>query len=463
MKSYKHIVSLIFLVITIASCVNDDKANLPSVEDRIDEAVGELRESLLAPADGWRLDYRPTNQTGAFLILLNFNDDGTVRVQSDVSANNGEFRDHVIAYRIDSSQGLELIMETYGVFHYLFELQRASFGGEFEFVFEGEEGENLIFSSKTDPSSDVTELLFVPASTSDASQISTEATSTLSKGHFQTENLGGIGNFGTFNFHLQDQDYLLSAIFDLETRNMKILGIAEGGDMSAVVANDNIVDIGAESTFSLRSEKVVLDQSITATLNGNSIEIKEIPVSNASMFVDSFCDGQQDSVVRFNASSGDLGNFEANGSLFQVANGFKPSDDVYSINHVFLYDENDNSIADQIEAVFPDVVAFQWYHGIEIADTLFNGIGFVTVDEFNNAEFFLRGYDFTQTGNFLQITFNGNDLITEDNPSQEQLDGLYQLTDEIYSGGEVYMLELLNINGLFEFYNPCNKYKGFLF
>ena len=193
----KNYIWLSVLLISLG-CSNDDGAKLPSVEDRVNEAVEELRESLVAPANGWRLDYRPTSQTGTYLILLDFNVDGTVRLQSDVTSNNGEFRDQVIAYRIDSSQGIELIMETYSVFHYLFELQQASFGGEFEFIFEGEEGDNLNFKSKTDAGSDVTNLLFIPATPSDSDLISTASPMTLSQGHFQSENLSARSGFYTF-------------------------------------------------------------------------------------------------------------------------------------------------------------------------------------------------------------------------------------------------------------------------
>ncbi len=459
----KRYFSFILLTISLFSCNNDNRLDIPSVEERVAQSTEALKEQLTDPDFGWRLDYKPTSNAGIFLILLDFDEDGTVRIQSDVPDENGIFLDQTISYRIDQELDTELVLETYAVFHYLFEQNQNTFGGEFEFIYEGEQGNDLNFSSKTDLSSDVTNLVFTPASASDSEVISTEATVTLSQGNFQTSNLGGIGNFGVFNFHLQDQGYLLSVTFDLERRKLKVLGIAEGTDMSSVITNDNIVDIGRETTFSLSNERVVLDQPITASLGGNTFQIEEIPISSSAKFAESFCVGQQDSVVRFNATASDLGAFEANSSLFQVANAFEVSDDVYSINHIFIYDENDNSISDQIEAVFPEVVAFQWYHGVEIADSLFNGVGFVTVDAFNSVEFFLRGYDFTQNGNFLEITFNDENIITEDNPTQEQLDGLDQLTDQIFSGGAVYMLELSNIDGLFEFYNPCNKYKGFLF
>ncbi len=354
----KNYIWLSILLISLG-CSNDDGAKLPSVEDRVNAAVEELRETLVEPANGWRLDYRPTSQTGTYLILLDFNTDGTVRLQSDVTANSGEFRDQVIAYRIDSSQGIELIMETYSVFHYLFELQQASFGGEFEFIFEGDEGDNLNFKSKTDAGSDVTSLLFVPATSADDDLISTVSAKTLSQGHFQSENLGGIGSFGIFNFHLLDQDFTLSATFDLQKRTIKLLGIAEGSDMSSVISNDNISEINVETGFSFQNEQIILDQSINVSFNGNTFEIQEIPVGEALRFQESFCTGQQDSVTRFSAIGTDLGAYEANSSLFQVANGFKASaNDVFAINHIFLYDEDDNSIEDQIENVFPDIVEY---------------------------------------------------------------------------------------------------------
>ena len=130
----------VLLIALFWGCSQDEAAKLPSVEKRTQEAIDNLKDALTEPTSGWKLSYQPTNETGAFLILMDFNENGTVRIQSDVTANNGEFRDHTISYRIDSSQGLELVLETYGVFHYLFELDQNTFGGEFEFVFVEDQG-----------------------------------------------------------------------------------------------------------------------------------------------------------------------------------------------------------------------------------------------------------------------------------------------------------------------------------
>ncbi|MEP5611749.1 MAG: DUF4302 domain-containing protein [Cyclobacteriaceae bacterium] len=449
--------------IFLFSCAVDNGAQLPSVEERAGEAIETLKNDLTSPADGWVLSYRPTNQTGVFYILLDFNEDGTVRIQSDVAGNNGEFRDQANSYRIDSSQGLELIIESYGVFHYLFELEQNSFGAEFEFIFIEKEANNLVFRSKSDQGFDVTVLTFEEAGPNASNSITVEALGFLEQGIFQESNLGNTGNMGHFNFHIPANNHTISTSLDLDRRVIKFLGIAEGLDMASIVAANSISNLDNEIRFSLSNESIVLDQTLQINFGGSSYQIDEIPIGNFSTSQEGFCTGQQETIVNL-SGSGDLGAFTAQSSLFQVRNGFQPApDDVYGVNYIFIFDETDNSISDQLEAVFPDVVAFQWYFNFEIdADSILNAVGFVTVDEFNNADFYLRGFDVVQTGNRLQMTFNGKDLITDDTPTTEQLTGLDQLTDQIFSGGEVYVLEILNQGGLFEFYNPCNKYKGYV-
>ena len=460
MRQVLPILTLMFII--LAGCNKGEEPKLPSVEERVKEAVENLEDLLTEPANGWRLNYQPTFESGTFLILLDFRNDGTVRVQSDVSANDGEFRDQIIAYRIDSSQGLELILETYGVFHYIFELEQNSFGGEFEFVFVEESDDNLIFRSKSDQFNS-TILTFEPGSSTDSNLISTEALNILRQGIFQSDNLGNIGGMGNFNFYIPTNDHTISATFELESRTLKLLGIAEGNGMAAIISANSISNINLQSSFSLSNESVVLDDPQAVTFGGVSYEISEIPIGNFSKTVESFCTGQQDSVVNLSGSAS-FGDFTAKSSLFQTHNGFQPRpNNSYSVNYVFLYDENDISISDQIETVFPNVVAFQWYNGFAISgDSLLNAIGFVTLDEFNNADFFLRGVDMTRVGNYVQLSFNDDDIVTNDNAPQDQLDDWKALMDQIFEGGNVYVLEMLNEGELFEYYNPCNRYKGYM-
>ena len=183
------------------ACSQDDGPKLPSVEERKEEAIDDLNDKLTGASNGWKVSYAPTEGTGVFFILMDFNRDGTVRLQSDVTANEGEFRDQIVSYRIDSSQGLELIFETYGVFHYLFELEQTTFGAEFEFVFVEEQSNNLLFRSKTDGGLEPTTLVFEQAGSSDDALISTEAPAILSLGIFRGDNLANVGGLGNFNFY----------------------------------------------------------------------------------------------------------------------------------------------------------------------------------------------------------------------------------------------------------------------
>ena len=104
-------------------------------------------------------------------MLLTFDEEGAVRIKSDLANNSGEFFDQTLPYRIDSNLGMELVFETFGVFHYLFEIDANTFGAEFEFVYKGKEGGNLIFESKTDEINP-TVLTFEPASANDENLLS---------------------------------------------------------------------------------------------------------------------------------------------------------------------------------------------------------------------------------------------------------------------------------------------------
>ena len=111
MKWIVYILPLFFLI----SCTEND-GDIDSVEKRVQEAIDGLFDELNEPANGWKVVYTPTNASGGFFMLLDFALDGRVRVRTDVAANDGEFLDHFMSYRVDNSMRLELIFETYGVF-----------------------------------------------------------------------------------------------------------------------------------------------------------------------------------------------------------------------------------------------------------------------------------------------------------------------------------------------------------
>ena len=136
LKKY-YLLFLFSFLICLSSCDDDgEPANLESADERRTQAKNELINELIAPENGWKVSYIPSEDAGMFNILMKFNSEGEVSILSDVSNSEENFFEDVIPYRIDILNETKVVLETYGVFHYLFELYQASFGGEFQFVFK---------------------------------------------------------------------------------------------------------------------------------------------------------------------------------------------------------------------------------------------------------------------------------------------------------------------------------------
>src|SRR5690606_6989705 len=118
-------------------------------DERVAEAKAALKQDLTA--NPWKLKYKPEQGAGSFWMLLEFNDNDQVTIKSDLGSNEGKYYEQTISYRIDSSLGLELILETYSVFSFLFEQDQATFLAEYEFHYVNKTPDNaLVFRSKTD-------------------------------------------------------------------------------------------------------------------------------------------------------------------------------------------------------------------------------------------------------------------------------------------------------------------------
>ena len=100
----RYLVIFIFLALVFFGCTTDDGPNLPPFEERVNTAITTLRTDLTSPSLGWRLEYKPTPESGVFFMLLKFTDKD-VTIQSDVVANDGFFFEQTIPYRIDNALG----------------------------------------------------------------------------------------------------------------------------------------------------------------------------------------------------------------------------------------------------------------------------------------------------------------------------------------------------------------------
>jgi hypothetical protein len=166
----------------LISCKDDDNNVFDqSADERVAAAIGELKDELTAPANGWRVKYRPENESGSYYVLMKFDDKGYVNIKTDLAANNGEFHEQTITYRIDNSLGLELIFENYSFFAYLFEQDQATFGAEYEFLYANKtpDGE-LVFVSKTDVGTPST-IVFEEANANDEALLGREVSENLTE------------------------------------------------------------------------------------------------------------------------------------------------------------------------------------------------------------------------------------------------------------------------------------------
>ena len=116
-----------------------------------DEAIEQLRNKLVEVPNGWATLYRPDAKSGgSYSLVLDFDADGSVRIQSDATFDGGVYQDHTIRWRVSHLRKARLIFESYGLFHFFSERDRARYGGEHEFSYDGEENGELIFTSDTD-------------------------------------------------------------------------------------------------------------------------------------------------------------------------------------------------------------------------------------------------------------------------------------------------------------------------
>ncbi|MEM6642930.1 MAG: DUF4302 domain-containing protein [Bacteroidota bacterium] len=451
--------------IVLLSCA-EGRLELPSVEDRVAASTKELLDALVDPSFGWRLEYKPTSNAGIFLILLDFDDDGTVRIQSDVSDEGGIYRDQTISYRIDQELETELTLETYAVFHYLFEQNQNSFGAEFEFIFEGEDGENLIFSSKSDPLSNATQLVFEPASATDPELLSNEIFSQLSGGSYRTGNLAGLNPTPIYQIYLEQENLSIFASFDLGIRRAKLLSAVVGKSYDEVANNPNSLKIDLTSDLSFSGDQIIFQSPISFTFDGSSYSFSSISTENFVQTDTSFCPDVQNISVSFDATVQTLGNTEMFSTLFSRHSPFiDEGREFYQINDFFIYDENQESIQPRVQEVFSNSIAFVLvYNGVPrgFEDGTFTGLGWVGIDQNNALEFFLRGMTVTDTtGNLLSFELNDETFITVSD-SLDERNSLFSFTDEVFEGNTLFATEILSANSLLELYNPCNGYILFL-
>jgi len=469
MRKYFSAVFVLIISGIFFSCTEKKGTDLLSVDERVNEAKANLMNDLLAPANGWRLEYQPTPTSGVFLMLLKFKDNGEVTIQSDVAVNSGEFYNHTIPFRIDNALGLELILETYGVFHHLFELKAASFGAEFEFIFVNNDAGNLVFKSASDVSSVPTTLTFVPAGDNDSADFAREISENLNA--FQTNiPLVFEDNPSPLQQIIFTNDNI-SLFWELNPteRTIFISFAGKGVTIDEIISSGVGVTINQSTGYTLANGGLTLLDPINFGLAGkaysfNKIEFTDFELNGGA----NYCTLSPANGPKYNGQIAGIGAISMLGSLFDIdGTAFQPiAEFPYSVNIPFLFDGDGKSLVDEggiIAEKFPNASAFVFYYGYQAVDQPAYAAGFILENDDGSSDIFVREFDVTTTqGNKVALNFTNN-FSHSGTAGIDDEANLTEITDLIFAGTDLYAFDF-PAEGIqiFKLYNPCNGYEVFL-
>jgi hypothetical protein len=432
----KGIISLWMLLIVLTSCKDDINIFEKTADERTAEAIANLKEELASPAEGWRLKYRPENESGSYYVLLKFDNDDQVTIKTDLGANNGEFFDQTTTYRIDSSLGLELIMESYCFFSYLFEQEQATFGAEFEFNYlrKNDDG-SLVFESKTDVI-DKTILVFEPATAAD-----------------QT-NLLGINLSTKLNTVADDLENFTSS-YKLTYDDRNVVLYVSVDDFRRTISfrsatrkdNTGFTNVNFTTPYVLKKDSLVLDVELSRTILSNNISIKSIYFGALVNSTLNICASPLDihSMAGVTSANDDVSLesslFDASGALFTADDFFVASIDVVFINGVSAWQ--------QIQQDVHGALAMQLYYD----NDGFYGLGFVIQNDDGSITFALREFTPVVTGNKVVFNFEPGISIFGEPNTDADVNNINIYLNLLTDGGNTYVFQYNS--DIFEFHNPC--------
>lgn len=438
----KQSLLIISVVLALTSCNNDD-VNVfdKTAAERSSEAIQNLKNELTAPANGWLVKYNPESDAGSYYVILNFNDDNTLRIRSDFGEQDGRFFDDTITYRIDNSLNLELIFETYSLFSFLYEQDDATFQAEFEFLYANKTGDDLVFTSKSDVSSP-TVLVFTPASSNDPTTLlGPDAASKISA---LADDF--IKYTTAYKVSYQNRDVALFLSMNNIKRTVAITAISKRTDTS----DTTLLDFS--TGFYIEGDSLVFENTFSTTFKGADVSIRSIFMG--SVF-DTYINGCNDPVPinGFNGTTSQNDQITFETTLQDIKGGrfakeatlyFCPPENML-YNKEFKYKE-----------VYADVegaIYFQLYLNYE---NNLNAIGFVLQKSDGSYYFVLREFTPELVDNNLIFHWQGDLQVFNTDAPEADLNKIQKYIDLITAGDQTYAFKLND--GVYEFYNPCTKW-----
>ncbi|MDC1162455.1 DUF4302 domain-containing protein [Tenacibaculum sp.] len=160
-NSYKWYMVMALFFVSFYSCQDNNEPDLlfnDTPTNRFNKAKSDLSNLLQSSTDGWKVTYFTDNsQLGGFTFLFDFINDTEVKMDSDFG--NGD-PSKVSLYGLSLGSTLKLTFTSKNVIHELSDganfpdpgLQGAGYRGDFEFLYYGTQGDDLIFRVNRDTS-----------------------------------------------------------------------------------------------------------------------------------------------------------------------------------------------------------------------------------------------------------------------------------------------------------------------
>lgn len=444
----KTLINIFCFGFFILACDDDDNRIFEKTADeRAAEAIANLKADLTDPEDGWFVKYRPVDESGSYYAVMKFSDDGKVTITSDVGAEDGKFLQQTVGYRIDNSLGLELIIENYTFFHYLYELDQATFSAEYEFDFVNKTPDNLlVFASKSDLGTPST-IVFTPAD-NEISQIGQNA-STLIEDYNQS-----INNFTQPSSMIvfSDKDLAVYLTLDKEKRIADFNYISKKTDVGSGVAVD------LTTGYHFFRDSIVFETPLNASFDGQSVFIKHLALDELEDASFEFCAGNPIShpIIKGSTSTGEAIEFHPT-MINNSGTEFQTYSTIYIADILNIFDAEGNRMNEEIQADISGALFMVIYNEGNSDIGTITGIGFY-IENPNNAEETIAVKKYVPTYENNKITFTIEPDITfvrgPDTPADlTRIDKYLNLLTE---GNQTYIFEYAA--GIYEFYNPCNGY-----
>lgn len=244
-----------------------------TASERMEVAKQELRQTLSAAPNGWKLTYFTRKGVyGGFTILMKFDANGRVTMTSDIE---NTFEPRESSYQIQEGQGPLLVFTTKNYIHSLADssspadLSPNGYAGEFQFVYFGKEGNKLKFRTQR---KDTQQFVYFEPATADEwnSMEAYHNTATTISGSYYAK---VTTSTGTEKYYMTFAHRLLS-LTAMDNRE-KVL------KTGAIPTADGLVlepalEVGGKSFTKLTPVPGTSPTNYTATVDGVTLELRNI-------------------------------------------------------------------------------------------------------------------------------------------------------------------------------------------